>query len=102
MRRLALITVPAAIAAAFLALPAWSASSSSDSKNAAPTRQSERAVSGASSAVQNHTQGDVDYDCLREDARKHPADIPCSKTQSMRHPKEHTASSKEKARTASR
>jgi hypothetical protein len=86
--------LPAAIAAAALcALPAWGATSDTSAHaNTKSAASSQPASASQNGAVQNHTQGKVKEDCLREDPRKNPTDVACSKLKSMRQPKQHTAS----------
>jgi len=80
---------PAAFAASmFLAAPAWSAAPD-DMGTSAKDRASATQTASAEhqSGAQNHTQGEVNEKCLREDPRKHPADVACAKLKSKRHPK---------------
>ena len=82
--------LPAALAATlFFALPAWGAAKDAASASAKDqaSASTQSSVTARKQGAQNHEQGEVNEKCLREDPRKHPADIACSKLKSKRHPK---------------
>jgi hypothetical protein len=82
---------PAALAASlFLAAPSWGAGKDDTSTNAkgrSAATASHSSDAAQQPGAQNHTQGEVNEKCLREDPRKHPADVACATLKSKRHPK---------------
>ena len=83
--------LPAALAASlFFAVPAWAATkqaAGTNAKDQAAASSTQSSGTAQQQGAQNHDQGEVNEKCLREDPRKHPADVACAKLKSKRHPK---------------